>query len=503
METVIAFSDICFTYPNSPGAVGLNRVSFQIREGEYVLLCGPSGSGKSTVAFMMNGLVPQFSGGEVQGTLLVKGLDPRKVPVADFLETVGLVFQNADAQLFNSTVESEIAFGLESLGLSAGEIDRRIGHTADRFQIGHLLNRSPVSLSGGEKRIVAIASVCCLDPPVLILDEPFAHLDWDGAGRLADALRRIHGEGKTVIVIEQRVENLLGEVNRCLVLDQGMLVFDGPPDGAGALLRSRHLIPKYPERKADPSVAVTDSPVLRVSNVVSRLGDRPVLKGVSFDAHPGQILSLVGKNGAGKTTIAKHLNGLLKPDEGEIYLMGSDLRGKDPSELASLIAVAFQNANDQFFKTSVLKELTAGPDVLGKRDEKWIQEICRLFDLGGLLDRSPYRLSEGQKKRLSIASVLAMRPEILVLDEPTVGQDGRFLETLAGILTTLRQKGVTVVLVTHDLDFAAAVSDQWVVIQDGRAVFQGAPEQVMARDSTGLGKALMPKRGIAFETLRN
>ena len=460
--------------------------------GEYLLLCGGSGSGKSTLGYLFNGLIPHFFGGQLEGRVLVSNRDTKDLSVAELFKTVGLVFQNTDAQLFNSTVENEIAFGLESLGLEVQEIEARIGRTAADVGIEHLLKRSPNSLSGGEKRLVAIASVLCTAPPILVLDEPLAHLDWLGAERVRRILCRLHDRGVTVVVIEQRVKPLLEDITRCVVMDQGALRFDGSPSASEPVLQKLHLIPRYPARPAPDFDSPEDSEketLLGVENVCCEMGGKPVLHHVSLEVRAGEILAVVGPNGAGKTTLVRHFNGLLHPDKGEVCFMGQKIERAGVSRMAGKIGISFQNPNDQFFKTSVSDELRIGLKFSPNEAAHNFRELCDLFHLHRLLERSPYRLSEGQKKRVSVASILAMGPRLLVLDEPTVGQDGRFLEALALRLLYLSKKGVTIVVVTHDLEFAWAVSEKWVVIHKGRVSAVGAPGELTAHHFMGLDQS--------------
>lgn len=481
---MIALSNIHYRYSRTPGPWALQGINLTIKEGEYVLLCGRSGSGKSTFGFLLNGLIPHFFEGTFEGAVAVCGQDTRNKTVADLLSTVGLVFQNADAQLFNSTVESEIAFGLESLGLDAEKIEGIIENTAKELGLEHLLDRSPMSLSGGEKRLVAIASVLSLDPPVIVLDEPLAHLDWEGAGKVREALRDLHRKGKTLVVIEQRMSGVLDDVNRCIVLGRGEILFDGPPQAAGRLLDKQHLVPHYPPREKAPEKP--GETILQARNISHWIDKKPVLQDVSLDIEKGEILAIVGKNGAGKTTLIKHLNGLLRPGKGTVRYQGKDIRRNAPSEMASSVGISFQNANDQFFKNTVRDELMVGMRSRTGGDHQWVEELCSLFDLHDLLDLSPYRLSEGQKKRVAIASVLVLQPRLLVLDEPTVGQDGHFLETMARLLVSLRKKGLTIVVVTHDLEFARSIAQRLVVVDGGKVTGvakPGTPEEnaILAR----------------------
>jgi energy-coupling factor transport system ATP-binding protein len=477
---VIRLSNIFYRYPGTFSDWVLEDLNLKIHEGEYVLLCGGSGSGKSTLGYLLNGLIPHFFGGTLKGTVSVCGRDTLHLTVGDLLPTVGLVFQNPDAQLFNGTVASEIAFGLESLGRSPREIDRQIARVAEALNIEHLLERSPTALSGGEKRLVAIASVLCLDPPLLVLDEPHSHLDWEGARRVRTALKNLHQAGKTVVVIEQRVGAVLRDADRCVVMDHGTVLFDGIPATVGPVLREVHLIPDYPAR--EERTRPSRGHILSAQDINFTMDDgRRILERVSVNVQQGEILSIVGRNGSGKTTLVKNFNGLLQPDQGKVLLMGEGIRGMSPPEIATRVGVAFQNPNDQFFKYTVKDELLIGLKLAKEETTDWLAEVCTLFDLHKLLNQSPYRLSEGQKKRVGIASVVVMRPQILILDEPTVGQDGRFRESLASLLLSLQAKGITVVIVTHDLEFSLATSERWIVMHDGRIAGVGSP-QALARN---------------------
>jgi len=493
VETVIRLSNIRYQYPDTNGPGALQGIDLTVDKGEYLLLCGGSGSGKSTLGYLLNGLIPHFFGGILGGRVSILGQDTENLTVEDLFSTVGLVFQNTDAQLFNSTVKNEIAFGLESLGRPAPEIEKEILRTADAVGIMHLLDCSPTALSGGEKRLVAIASVLCLAPPVMVLDEPLAHLDWQGAKRVRKILRRLHRQGATVVVIEQRVGAVLTDVTRCVVMDRGRFLFDGPPNAADPVLRDQHLLPRYPVKPVpEPGADPEAEPLLRLRNIRYEIDHKPILHDVSLQARAGEILAVVGPNGSGKTTLVRHFNGLLRPRGGDVVFMGKGIGRAGPSGIAGRIGISFQNPNDQFFKNRVADEIRIGLKLSPEEAEGRFGELCALFHLHELLDRSPYRLSEGQKKRVSVASILAMGPKLLVLDEPTVGQDGRFLEALAGLLFSLGGKGVTIVVVTHDLEFALAVASRWVVVHRGRVVGMGVPRELTRDESLIRMGALHP-----------
>ncbi len=462
---MIELQEVFYAYPGSPGVPVLDGLELRVRPAETIMLAGASGSGKSTLAFLLGGLIPHFLGGSLKGRALLENLDLSLHPPSELLSHVGLVMQNADAQLFNPTVRQELAFGLESLGLPEGEILRRIQETSDRFGLGHLLGRTPTDLSGGEKRLVGIAALACMPCPTLVLDEPLAHLDEPSVEKVKQVLRKIRSEGRTILIAEHRVQALLEEVDRCVILERGKVCFEGSPRQARQELARVGLIPSYaakPKRKFAGAQVV-----LEVRDLHKSLGGRQVLKGVSFQLHQGEILAVQGPNGAGKSTLIKHLNGLLRPDKGQVLLHGEPIQGKDPSSLACHVGIVFQNPNDQFFCSLVREEILASP-----RSKKFcsagkLESICDTLGLGPLLERSPYRLSEGEKRRVAIGSVLAMGSPILVLDEPTAGQDGRSRMELARMLYGLQAQGTSILMVTHDRSFAQALADRCLEMAEG------------------------------------
>jgi energy-coupling factor transport system ATP-binding protein len=451
----------------------LRDIDLRIEEGDFLLLCGGSGSGKSTLAYVLSGLIPHFLGGELKGEVAFQGIDTASMSISDFLSRVGLIFQNSDAQLFNGTVEEEMAFGLEAMGLAEAEIERRIKEVAHALGIESMMDRSPMHVSGGEKRLVAIASVLCLNPHVLILDEPFSNLDWAGGARLRQVLVGLNRSGRTVILVEQRLGQIIKDVSRCVIMENGRIIFDGPPVSSRHYLEKARLLPQYPPKTHNTQSGET-LPVVSVRNLYHRKIDRDILHDISMDVRRGEILAILGKNGAGKTTLARHLNGLLKPQRGEVRVDGVRVSQKKSPEMAKWVGISFQNPSDQFFKNTVREELVVGISRSGANPEKRLEELGELFGLKDLMDRSPHLLSEGQKKRTAVASILAMDPRVLVLDEPTIGQDGRFLETMARVLAALRRKGQTVVMVTHDLEFARATADRWIMLDEGRVVGGGS-----------------------------
>lgn len=471
MAAAVRVERAWYRYPG--GDWVLRGLELGLEKGEYTAVFGANGSGKSSGAYLLNGLVPHFFGGTLEGCVEVENLDTRRHAPADLFSRVGLVLQNPEAQLFSSRVRDELAFGLESLGLAAQPVDERIAATAAALGIEHLLDRPPGALSGGEQRLAAIASVLVMDPPHLVLDEPFASLDWTFSGRVRSLLADLHRRGKTVTVIEHRAEGFLEDAVRLAVFDRGRRTYCGPAGDARRVLSEHGLMPRYPGRSRPPA-ARSGAPVLEVARLGCTLGGRVLLEDVSFQLRSGEIAALVGRNGAGKSTLVRHLIGLLQPSQGGVFLHGRTIRGRPVCELGRRIGVCFQNPADQFFRTTVRDELQVG---LGRREADaaaCLAELCRRLRIEDLLDRSPYRLSEGEKKQAAIAAVLATGPEVLVLDEPTVSQDAAGKETLAAWIGELADQGLAVLVATHDLDFAEACAGRWIWLDGGRVRGDGA-----------------------------
>jgi energy-coupling factor transport system ATP-binding protein len=473
---LIALDAVSYRYPG--GEQVLNRLGLGVAAGDYAVVFGANGSAKSTFAYLLNGLIPHFFGGRLEGRIVVDGRDTRTHGPAELFSRVGLVLQNPDAQLFCSSVRSELAFGLESLGLPPAEIGARIRRTAAELGIEALLGRPPQALSGGEQRLAAIASVLALDPPILVLDEPFANLDWTFVATVRALLRRLHRRGKTLIVIEHRAGEFLEDAGRLIIFEKGGAVHAGSAAQARALLAAHRLLPAYPARAA-PAVEGGGIPLLAVAHLSHAIAGKTVLEDVSFALRPGEVAALVGRNGAGKSTLVRHLIGLLKPSAGEVRLHGRSIAGDPTAALGRRIGVCFQNANDQFFKPTVRQEIEVGLRRRGAAAGVGLAELSRRFRIEGLLERSPCRLSEGQKKQAAIAAVMATDPEALILDEPTVSQDASGKEALAAAIGELAARGVAVLVATHDLEFAAACADRWILLEEGRVAGDGRAAEIL------------------------
>ncbi len=526
---ILRFEGVSYFYPglDSPALDGLNLT---VQAGESVLVAGASGSGKSTFCKTCIGLIPHFHHGRLSGKVFVDGLNTLDYPVHELFRHAGLVFQNPDAQLFNQTVEAELVYGLESLGMSPSEIEQRLAWAVKLTELDSLMARAPHTLSGGEKQRVALGAILTLRPRLLLLDEPFTHRDPEATEVLRRILRSMKSEGITLIVVEHRLHEILQDVDRIIILHQGRCAQDGIPEqilaedlSAYALnlppliklfrdfgitkpilslheaireLIGRNLIGPFYQHlihtPTSPSSLQTEwsEPVLEVENLWSQMNGHPILKGIHLTIRKGECVALLGRNGAGKTTLIKHLNGLLKPERGLVRVFGIDTRKKPVSALSRKVSLVWQNPNDQIFCSTIREEVLTGPKVLKTVDENWVGELFHRFGLLPLLDRSPFALSEGQKKRVTFAAALSVKPDLVVLDEPTAGQDEPSRNQLISILSQLRAEGQTILFVTHDLEFAAEHASRWIVLADGEIQADGSPDEVMAQS------AIMEKSGL-------
>jgi len=509
---IVETRQLRYRYAKTQAGWILDGLNVYVQPGETLLLCGASGSGKSTLLRTFNGLIPHFYGGRLEGTIRVAGCLTASRSVPQLFDKVAMVFQNPDSQLFNATVEHEIAFGLESLGLPRQEIRRRIRQTCQTVKIAHLLGQSPQQLSGGEKQLVAIAAVLALKPRLIVLDEPYANLDPAGVRRIRRTLAAVHRQSISVLISEHRLACSVPDAARMLVLHAGRVVLEGSPqqvltqhleafglESPPAVKFSRRLGIRPPAldiaalaeaagvglQRLAPALpagvpaAATGKPLLSAAGLCFEYQRRPAVKHVSFVLNRGECLAVVGANGAGKTTLLKLLNGLLAPSRGRIRFQGQDLGRMKASQRARHIGTAFQNPDSQFFKSTVREEIEVAPRVLGCYDPTWLQHLVDRFQLEAFVDQPPYRLSGGEKKRVAFAAALAARPEILLVDEPTAGQDARFRRALGKMLGELCAAGRAIIMVTHDLSFAEQYAHRWLVMARGEAIAAGPAHRVM------------------------
>jgi energy-coupling factor transporter ATP-binding protein EcfA2 len=419
-----------------PEAYALKGVALSISRGSFTLIGGPSGGGKSTLAHTLMGLIPQTIPAQVEGSISIAGLDPAQNSIPQIATQAGLVFQNPSTQLFNDTVEEEIAFGPRNLGLPLEEIADRIEYALAATGCAHLRRRTVRHLSSGEQQRVVIAAVLSMHPSILILDEPTANLDFEGRRLLTHTLTRLHRQSQiTLIAIEHRLSPLIPHADRLIWLADGRVIADGPPLETFAQVQP----PPPPAPLASPS---SGEPLVALQKVAAGYSNAPILQDCSLTLRRGEFAALVGPNGSGKTTLARVLAGLLHPRRGRVVWHAN---GKRPR-----VGFLQQNPLHQLVCDTVEEEVRFGPRNLGTGCGKDVETALRRSDLHSLRHRPTRALSVGQQQRTALAATLALQPSLLILDEPTVGQDRQHLIQTLDFVSELNQQGQTVLLITHD-----------------------------------------------------
>jgi len=448
---IIQAHGLAVRYPKTDGLRGLDLF---IPPGSFVLVGGPSGGGKSTLAHTLMGLIPQAVPAEVEGRVSIAGLDPRQHSVAELATQVGLVFQNPVTQLFNGVVEEEVAFGPRNLGFPPEEIADRVAYALGAAGCAHLRRCAVRHLSSGEQQRVAIAAVLAMRPTVLILDEPTANLDAEGVRLLVQALVRLNRRFRiTLVVIEHRLHPFLPHAGRMLWLADGCVVADGPP--AETLARVQPTVTPHP-----PPPASTDAPLVTLQGVTAGYDSCPVLRDCSLTLHQGDFAALVGSNGAGKTTLARVLAGLLRPRRGRViwHINGQERR----------VGLLQQNSLHQLVCDTVEEEVRFGPANLGIERAAEVERVLAGTDLLALRRRSSQTLSVGQQQRTALAATLSLHPTLLILDEPTVGQDWGHLVQMMDFLSGLNRVGQAILLITHDRRLVERYASRVWEIVEGR-----------------------------------
>ncbi|HEX8684552.1 MAG TPA: energy-coupling factor transporter ATPase [Ardenticatenaceae bacterium] len=509
---MIRFEHVSFWYSGSERPA-LRDVSFFLPEGTFTLMTGPSGAGKSTLLRCLNGLVPHFSGGLVEGNISVNGLNPVIESPKVMSRHVGFVFQDPEAQFVMDRVEDEVAFALENAALPRQEMRVRVEEVLDLLDLEPLRDRRLETLSGGERQRVAIAAALALRPQILVLDEPTSQLDPKSAEDVLNALARLNSDlGLTVVVAEHRLERVVPFVDEMLYLDEGGegLLAGSPRDVLSqiklvpplvALAQrlgweplpltikegrrfSRTIQPNGEREAPAPPVAHADEPFIEARGVRVRYGENETLRGVDFEVFPGEVVALMGRNGAGKSTLLKTLVGLVRPQRGKIRVGTLDAAQHDVATLCRQVGYLPQDPNALLFAETVAEEweiTLRNHGLLSNGGPLPIQPETLLARFG-LSDKAaayPRDLSTGERQRVALGAVMITQARALLLDEPTRGLDALAKEALTDLLRSWRDEGIAIVLVTHDVELAAAVADRVVLMSQGDVIANGPPSAIL------------------------
>ncbi len=497
-ETPLIVENVSFRYRDRQGAA-INHISFSAEKGELVLLAGASGCGKTTLVRAINGLIPRSYKGELTGKILLNGQETESMPLSRISQMVGTVLQDPERQILGTKVINEVAFGLENMGLPRAEIIQRAESALAYLKISSLRDRETFNLSGGEKQKVALAGVLAMRPSVLLLDEPLASLDPASAQEALEMIRRLADEGLTILMVEHRVEDVLKiHPSRVMYMSAGEIKYLGDAEGLAEAVDVREIklparqIARRTAREKAPAkltflpgikaAGESESTLVRFENVTFGYeSEREVLHGISLEIKKGDIIAVLGPNGAGKTTFVKHAIGLLKPKGGQVLVGGKDTHHASVAEIASTLGYVFQSPSHMLFAPTVREELAFGPKNLKHTPAQIEQQVKSSLEIVNLSDKEndpPLSLSFGQQKRVSIAAILAMRSKILVMDEPTAGQD---YKNYIGFMDAILQlPGFEAILfITHDVDLAVIYANRVILVADGTVRADGRPEVVL------------------------
>jgi len=523
----ITLESVGFAFPGERPL--LHDVNLRVSEGEVVAVVGPTGSGKSTLLHICAGVIPHFISGDLTGQVGVLGLETRQSSLARIAAQIGTVTQDPENQLFNLIVADEVAWGMENRGWEREETKRGLARALDFFRIGHLRDRITYDLSGGEKQRVVLSANHAPEPRLFILDDPTSQLDPIGAEEVLAGIRALAESGRTILVVESKLEEIWSLVDRVVLLNHGTIQLDSArddlhrhlerfteaqvplpqlvelgarlrgrgvmiealppdPDGAAAVLKPVRAIAQT-EDEAKPVAAHSEAARVEVAGV-SYTYPPPrrteALKQVELSFPARSVVAVVGQNGSGKTTLARCLSGHLKPAAGVVKVDGRDVHRMSVRERAATVGYVFQNPDHQIFKDPLLEDVLFGPMNLGASRVDALaaaERVLRALDLWDVRDLHPFRLSKGGRQRLAIAAIAVMRPPVLIIDEPTTGQDLQESHAIMSLLADLaREAGQTVLVITHAMHLVAAHCDLMTVLCEGEVIAFGPPEQVFREE---------------------
>lgn len=540
----VRFEQVGYAYPGADRR-SLSDIELIIEPGEMVGIVGATGAGKSTLCLTLNGIVPQFFGGDFYGAVTIGGADTTEDPTSSLAARVGMVFEDPETQITATTVESEVAFALENLNVPSAIMRARVDDALRAVGLEGLEHKHPANLSGGQKQRLAIASALALEPALIVLDEPTSQLDPVGNREIFALLARLNRErGLTVVIASHASEELAATASRIILLSEGRIVRDGTPGevlGDVALMRAHNvrppdvaqayaavtdkqtpnshrlapvtleagralLVPLLPDRvepcaEAAP-IPTAAAPVLEARGVTHTYPDGTVaLQGIDLSIGRGEFVAIGGRNGCGKSTLIRHFLNLLQATSGEVRVAGENVASLTVAQLAGRIGYVSQNAHQQLFCDSVEKEVSFALRLTRRSPDEIAQSVAaalRAMKLEGLAARHPMSLSRGDRLRVAIAATLALEPEILIFDEPTTGQDWRGAVAILDICRALNQAGKTIVLVTHHLYLLPGYVGRLVVMNGGRVLADGPLSDVFYNGEMLAAASLAPPQTVAL-----
>ncbi len=521
-KPVIEFNNFSFQY-RAQAKPTLKNINLTIYEGEKVLIVGPSGSGKSTLSNAVNGLVPFKYEGEITGSLKINGKETKDLSISELSNMVGTVLQDPDGQFIGLTVGEDIAFKLENDCVPLNEMKEKVYEAASLVNIEDYLNSSPHRLSGGQKQRVSLGGVMVAESNILLFDEPLASLDPATGNMAIELIEKIKNTSdKTVIIIEHRLEEVLhSSVDRIIVVSNGEIVSDSTPNEllSSNVLRENGIREplyvtalKYADCTIDEDLnpqdinniniervseniqrwfnsteikkkEISDDNILEVKNLTFKYNsNKEILSDVSFNVKRGEMVSIIGRNGAGKSTISKLICGFYKPESGSILFEGKDLKDSSIKERAEKIGMVMQNPNQMICKTMIFDEVAFGLRIRNFNEEEIKERVLKTLKICGLYEFRNWPLSAlsfGQKKRVTIASILVLNPEVIILDEPTAGQDFKHYTEIMEFLRELNKKGVTIIMITHDMHLMLEYTDRAIVLSNGKKIKEDTTADIL------------------------
>ncbi|NNG67509.1 ABC transporter ATP-binding protein [Caldanaerobacter subterraneus] len=539
-EKEIIVKDLTFRYKEQKDRNAIEGINLEVEKGEFIVIMGPSGAGKSTLAQCLNGLIPHFTKGHYSGEVVVRGIKVKETPVSKMAKEIGFVFQDFEAQLFSTNTKLEIAFGPENFGVPREEIEEIIRRVLKIVNLEGLEDRPPSTLSGGQKQRLAIGSVLACMPSILCMDEPTTDLDPIGKIGVFNIARKLHEEKElTLIIIEHETEEALN-ADRIILMEKGKIIKDGKPR---EVLKEVDLmekiglmplqIPKYFSQvsnleKADLPLTYEEGvqkfkelglqidegkyqEILRredereksYGDVIIQAKDveyvysngTKALDGINLEIREGEFIALLGHNGSGKTTLAKHFNCLLKPTRGSIIVYGKDTKNSNVYEIGNYVGYAFQNPDHQIFADTVYDEIAFGPRMRGCTEEEVkerVAEALKAVDMEGFEKEDPFALSKGERQRIAVASILAARPKVIILDEPTTGLDYKEQKRMMELVKRLNESGHTIIMITHTMWIVAEYAHKVAVMRDGKIEMYGKVRDVFKEEERLLELSLKP-----------